>query len=117
MATGSIKKELTKSGTFTPTGSITNHLGVKQYGNVVTVFGWVGDVPLVANTDVTIGTISNVSLPPDALRTVVGVGANPYGHPADVAYMAMSTSGALIINSTINGTRAVFFTFTYVANS
>lgn len=117
MASGTIKKELTKAGTFTPSGSITSSLAVKQYGNVVSVHGWLGNVPLTANTDVTLGTLSNVSMPPDAVRTVAGVGANPYGHPADIAYLALGVNGSIIINSIVNGTRAVFFSFSYVANS
>lgn len=101
-----------KTGTFTPTSG-TQNLMVRQCGRVVTINGYITPT-LTANTETNIGTVSGVSLPDGPLRFIGGVGAYAYSHPLDVAYLTLATNGNLLINTTVSGAKAVYFTVSYI---
>lgn len=81
---------------------------------MVVINGYVTNVNLTANTPTQIAKISGVSLPSAVLRTVCGVAINAYNHPADIAYLAINGSGEISITSDTTGTRAVYFSASYI---
>lgn len=95
-------------------GSTVTGLSVTQYGKVVVISGYVSGASLSANTSSHIATISGISLPSSAIRTLCGVAANAYKHPDDVAYCAISTEGKIMVTSTESGSRAVYLTVSYI---
>lgn len=103
-----------KAAIITPNGSVdVSGAFVRQYGNVITLNGCFVNVPLVANTYVHVVTISNVSMPLGEMRALCGVAANSYEHPQDVAYMSVSNTGQIHVNSSLTGTKAVYFSIAY----
>ena len=113
MATGSIKKEY-KTGSVTASGSVdTSNLVVKQDGNVVVINGFASNVPL-NNAQIKIGDLYGVPFPKASVRSLAGCAANAYGHPADVAYLVVGNGGDIQVNSTIVGTRVVYFSVSYI---
>ena len=114
MATSTIKCDY-KTGTVSSyNGSTVTNLTVKQYGKVVVLNGFIS-ASLTANTETQIATISGVSLPTENVRAVCGVANAAYQHPADTAYIIVGTSGKISVNSTQSGTKAVYFSVSYIA--
>lgn len=114
MATSTIKYDTYKTGSVTVPSGATNNLQVRQSGRVVTINGYVNSVTLTANTSTLIATISGVSRPSEVVRTVCGVAAAAYNHPADVAYASVQSDGQIMVVSTINGSRAVYLSVSYI---
>lgn len=94
-------------------GSVNRSINVRQDGNVVTVNGYTS-VTLTARTDTPIGTISGVDLPKEVIRGLAGVASGAYQHPDDVAYIAIATTGLLYMNSSLSGSKAIWFSLSYV---
>ena len=114
MATSTIKYDTYKVGTYTPKTGDAN-LVIRQSGRTVTINGYTTNTSLTAGTEVELGTVSGVALPNFNVRGLCGVAGAAYQHPADVAYITLGTNGKLFVNSTITGTRAVYFSLSYTA--
>ena len=112
MATGTIKSTRTKSGGFTPNGSVTANLLIKQSGNAVFVGGYLQNVS--AGSNVRLGTFTGIAAPNNALRFLCGVANQAYEHPQDVAYCTIGTDLSLTITSTASGTKAVYFNVAWI---
>ena len=107
----------TKTGFVTKAQDSSAHqLTVKQFGNVVSVSGFVRELSLTANTAINIATISGVKMPQDTIRTVGLSGSNAYslGTPC---YIALATSGLITATVASASDTVVRFSFCYVANS
>ena len=111
-ALDSLNSKTTGSATGV-SGSATD-LVVRQYGKVVVINGYVNSASLTSGTPSHIATFSGVSLPTEGIRTLCGVAAAAYQHPTDVAYLYIGTDGKITITSTINGSRSVYFTASYI---
>ena len=106
----------TKAGTFTPTqGGMTNALNVHQYGDIVTINGYLNNVTLTTNSNTNIGSISNVDVPTEPVRFICSVGSNAYTMGTH-SYGTVTKTGVIEITSSAGGSgKALFFTATYNA--
>ena len=104
-------------GTFTQASgqSITDYLLIRQSGHVVSVWGYLNNVTISSGTTI-IGTISNVSLPADAVRTHCNIGANAYTI-GTIAYIGIGTSGNVEIFSPSGGVgsgKTIYFAVSWI---
>lgn len=91
-------------------------LSVKQFGNIVVINGYIV-ATLTANTVNSIGTISGVGLPVDAIRAIAAVAVHAYDPASSIAYLNITTSGAVTITPTVGGSQAVYFSTSYFTTS
>ena len=108
-------KVTVKFGTFTKSQvGMTNNIVVRQFGEVVTINGWVSNATLTANTATKIGEISNVTMPPEVIRTYCNVGGNAY-QVGTLSYIGLGTNGEIGVTSSNGGSgKAIFFEMAYI---
>lgn len=114
MATSIIPGNLIVGSIVSKNSTDISYANVRQTGRTITLSGYL-HANCSANTEKLIASISGVDLPKSAIRTMCGVAAYPYGHPADVAYLVISTAGEISINTTIEGWRHIYFNVTWIA--
>lgn len=102
----------TKSGTVTLKVSGRNNLIVRQYGHVVSIWGFIDSLSLPANTETQVAQISGVSLPVDNVRLRGTVGNAAYAVGSD-AYIVITTAGIIAVNPSVSGS-TVYFNATYI---
>ena len=112
-AVSAVKQEV-KTGTIAAVNGDTDHIFARQSGGTVNIYGY-SNVTLTANSSTTIASVTGVDLPPnESPRTLAGVAAHAYDHPADIAYITFDKAdGYIKVNSNISGSRAVWFSITY----
>lgn len=97
------------------TGSISgsNSFVVRQYGRVVTINGY-ANMTLNGGT-VAIGTLSGVDWPDDTIRAIAAIAVHAYDPPVGTGYLSIDyTNGKVNINSSISGSRSVYFSLSYI---
>lgn len=105
---------VTVTGTFTKAQSAsTEHLVIRQFGNVVSINGYLSGLTLNSNAETFLGTVSDVSMPEDAIRIRGAAGSQPYSVQND-AYFYLDVDGKLHV--TCSGGQAVYLSISYVAN-
>ena len=112
----SLNSKLTqRTGSLTSFGGYTtgSNLNIRQFGNIVIINGYVELLPIDANQEINIGTISGVSLPSEAIRTVCAMSSLAYNPPTSMAYCAISTSGQLKITAPSSGATAMYMNIAY----
>lgn len=107
----------TKTGTFTKASAFSGSypsVTIGQSGHVVSVYGFINTLNISSTYGTTLGTVSGVSLPAQAVRFLCNYGDNAYttGTPT---YMSLDTDGSLTLYPTTTGNgKAVFFMISYV---
>lgn len=102
-------------------GASSSNIVVKQYGNVVSIQGFINNIGAIDPTSATqrtLGTISNVKMPPTDIRTVAKIATNAYSN-GDFVYCSLAPeSGNISVTplSTIPAGRSVTISITYVAD-
>lgn len=91
----------------------TQHLLVRQSGHVVSIWGWINNLTIPANTPLELCTISNVSLPADVVRTRGVVGTNAYTTGND-AYIGLQAGGKMYIYTSTANMNTLYFNMTYI---
>lgn len=118
-----IKKLLTKicdsmrlkTATFTAAQSgISNNLFIRQRCGIVTIYGWLGNATITANTETHLGTLSGIQLPNTNIRLVGSVGSNAYTM-GTASYVMIATDGKIMVTSSNGGSgKAVYFNASYI---
>lgn len=102
-------------------GAASSNIVVKQYGNVVSIQGFINNIGAIDPTSATqrvLGTISDVKMPPTDIRTVAKIATTAYSN-GDFVYCSLAPeNGNISVTplSTIPAGRSVTISITYVAD-
>lgn len=105
----------TRGGSVTMKVAGTPHVVVRQFGNVVSIWGWINGLSITANTSIAICQLQDVSFPPDVVRFNGTVGSTAYT-TGYTTYIGIETTGNIYIYSSGAG-NTLYFAATYIANS
>lgn len=100
------------NGSVIMTDEGSSNLLIRQSGHVVSIWGFINGLSLVANTTQTVGRISGVLLPSTSVRIRGSAGSNAYSVGSD-AYVAVTDTGAISVQSSVNAS-TVYFNLTYI---
>ena len=104
-----------KTGTLTAKNGFTlSEVSVRQVGHVVHIKGYATKSGGVGTNQIEMAQISGVSTPLSTIRTLVGVGAQPYNAEA-TGYALIESTGRIAVRPLTHGTSPVItFSFIYV---
>ena len=93
----------------------TKATSVRQYGNVVTIQGFISNLTL-SSGNVTIGTLSGVDKPPISLRLILNSSNQPWTFGESI-YGTIDTDGTITVKPTTTTNTVISFDVTYIAGS
>lgn len=111
---------ITKTGTYTHASGFGNaiaNINVKQYGNVVSLQGYIASLPALSASLVQIGSIQGVSYPTETIRTICTIASYAYIN-GEQSYFTIGTKGEISITprSSKSAGMALYVSVVYVVN-
>ena len=106
------------SGSFTPESGVTiSELRIRQTGDVIEVHFYATLSTALSTSQVTLGTVSGVSLPPANIRTMAGGGAAAYNADKPI-YAAITSAGKVNVTNVSghSGITVVVFDIVYTVD-